>query len=349
VISGLALSEPLTVFLSADLLATQLSGSISVTYPAGSPNYGTPATGNFAPAGTVTIDKEMISYTGVTNNTFTGITRGCYGTPIEDHFNGNQLTNLAYFIKVKADTLVGETPAAWGVVRVDLTPPSAPTNVTPSTQKTHIPATQGVYELQWGVSTDYESGVFQYQIQERMDANPVWKTVDVVPGSRFSDNIGSGVAHDLNGNSISNNPRPQGHFYYYRIRAENNAGSWGAWSAISLPAETGVPTEVISSVSNYPNPVDTRRGGPESKTTIVYILNQNASVTITLYDLLGYQVFSWSFQPGENGGSMGANAVLWDGTNGSGFKVAKGGYIAQIKVQSEKGLVTAIRKIGVIH
>ena len=90
-------------------------------------------------------------------------------------------------------------------------------------------------------------------------------------------------------------------------------------------------------------------GGVEGKTNIVYILNQDAEVTISLYDLLGYQVISWTFQPGSEGGREGANRVPWDGSNEMGQKVAKGGYIAQIKVKSDRGVVTTTRKIGIIH
>ena len=81
----------------------------------------------------------------------------------------------------------------------------------------------------------------------------------------------------------------------------------------------------------------------------MYILNQDAEVTISLYDLLGYQVAQWTFSAGSEGGKQGANRVPWDGTNGTGSKVSKGGYLAQIKVKSDKGVVTTIRKIGVIH
>ena len=107
--------------------------------------------------------------------------------------------------------------------------------------------------------------------------------------------------------------------------------------------------DVITNVSNYPNPFDSRKGGPEAETNIVYILNQDAQVTITLYDLLGYKVYEWTFSPSEEGGRKGANRVPWDGSNEAGQKVAKGGYIAYIKVQSDRGIVTTIRKIGVIH
>ncbi|MCX7716131.1 MAG: hypothetical protein N2Z73_01785, partial [Endomicrobia bacterium] len=92
--------------------------------------------------------------------------------------------------------------------------------------------------------------------------------------------------------------------------------------------------------------------GEEWKTYIVYVLNQDAEVTLTLYDLLGYKVKEWTFKAGQPGGKKGANKVPqegWDGTNEAGQKVAKGGYIAQIKVKSSKGVITAIRKIGVIR
>jgi hypothetical protein len=350
-IRGLALSEPLVVYLSEDLPASKGSGSIAVEFPEGHPkkNVANPTDG-FDRAGLLTIGEEIISYTDKTQNSFIGITRGVKETPVEDHFKGQQLTNNAYFFKVKAETdLAGETPQKWGVVRIDLTPPSSPSGVLPGPAKTGIPAEEGKYEVSWTHARDFESGVEVYEIQERSDTNPVWKTVEIVAGDRFSINIGDGYAKDELGNNIVDQPREKGHFYYYRIRAKNAAGSWGPWSEQSAPAATSLPSEIISSVSNYPNPVDTRKGGEEAKTNIVYILNQDAEVTITLYDLLGYEVMTWTFSPGSEGGRKGANRVQWDGSNGSGDKVAKGGYIAQIRVKSDRGIVTAIRKIGVIH
>ena len=78
----------------------------------------------------------------------------------------------------------------------------------------------------------------------------------------------------------------------------------------------------------------------------------DAQVDITIYDLLGYRVMAWSFPAGSPGGEQGPNTVPaggWDGTNESGQKVSKGGYLAQIKVGGSKGSTTVIRKIGVIH
>jgi flagellar hook assembly protein FlgD len=105
-------------------------------------------------------------------------------------------------------------------------------------------------------------------------------------------------------------------------------------------------------VTNYPNPVDTRKGGLEGRTFISYLLASDAQVDITVYDLLGYRVMHWNFQAATEGGKQGPNNVPlggWDGTNEAGQKVSKGGYLAQIKVGGSKGSTTVIRKIGVIH
>jgi flagellar hook assembly protein FlgD len=82
---------------------------------------------------------------------------------------------------------------------------------------------------------------------------------------------------------------------------------------------------------------------------ITYTLNANSDVTITIYDELGYLVKTISCASGNQGGFSGLNFVPWDGRNDAGVLVAKGGYIARIRVKSPGGAATAIRKIGVIH
>ena len=44
------------------------------------------------------------------------------------------------------------------------------------------------------------------------------------------------------------------------------------------------------------------KGGAEGKTYITYTLSDNAEVTITLYDLLGYVVREFKFTSGADGG-----------------------------------------------
>jgi len=118
----------------------------------------------------------------------------------------------------------------------------------------------------------------------------------------------------------------------------------------TLPASSvSMPQEVISQVTNYPNPFDSRKPGLEGETAIAYSLAQDAKVSMVLYDLLGRRVREWSFPSGDMGGRLGSNQVLWDGTNETGQKVSKGGYIAEIQVETSSTTATVIRKIGVIH
>jgi hypothetical protein len=116
-----------------------------------------------------------------------------------------------------------------------------------------------------------------------------------------------------------------------------------------LPASGALPRPLISEVTNYPNPFDSRKSGAEGRTQIAYHLDQDAPVTVTLYDLMGFRVRRWQFSPGQNGGQSGTNTFPWDGTNESGQKVSKGGYLAQIEVDLPGAAVTVIRKIGLIH
>ena len=153
-------------------------------------------------------------------------------------------------------------------------------------------------------------------------------------------------------NNETGTARPAGNFYRWQIQTINGAGTASDWSTVSTTVNTGLPTEIISKVSNYPNPVDTRKGGLEGKTFITYLLASDADVTITVYDLLGYRVMNWHYPAGSVGGSVGPNTVPpngWDGTNEAGQKVSKGGYLAQISASGSAGSSTIIRKIGVIH
>jgi len=100
-----------------------------------------------------------------------------------------------------------------------------------------------------------------------------------------------------------------------------------------------LPSEEVE-VRNRPNPF---RAGKE-ETLIEYNLKQPSNVTITIYDLLGQQVWRKSYRAGENGGRE-VNSVPWDGRNLSGEVVGNGGYFCRIWVEKEKRHM--LRKIAV--
>jgi hypothetical protein len=117
--------------------------------------------------------------------------------------------------------------------------------------------------------------------------------------------------------------------------------------ALSVAAVLPIP--LIQSVTNAPNPFDSRRGGLEGQTQLSFVLVADSTVQVTVYDLFGFKVREWGFRPGEEGGRAGQNNVVWDGTNAMGQHVSKGGYIARIVVTTAAGTSTTRRKIGVIH
>jgi hypothetical protein len=110
-----------------------------------------------------------------------------------------------------------------------------------------------------------------------------------------------------------------------------------------------LPQPLVTDFSNAPNPFDSRRASLAGQTQISYQLAKDAKVSLEIFDLLGHKVCGWTYLPGMNGGRQGANTLLWDGTNASGQKVSKGGYLAEIVIETPETTVTAIRKIGVIH
>jgi hypothetical protein len=244
-------------------------------------------------------------------------------------FNVQSFTSDPY-----ANDLVYNSDIGYGEFRVDIHPPSSPGAPVPD--QYHKKVAMLSYNVNWTQAQDnvssVESGVAQYQLQERKDTSPVWKTVEYVSG---------------NSNNVFFKDKEAGHFYYYRVRAQDNAGNWGDWSEISEAAMTGLPSKVLSEVSNYPNPARFDKG--DNQTIITYILKEDAEVEIILYDMMGYLVKKWEFEKSQLGGKMGMNQFPWYGKNDDGSSVAKGGYILRIKVKSSEGTVEETRKIGIIR
>lgn len=100
-------------------------------------------------------------------------------------------------------------------------------------------------------------------------------------------------------------------------------------------------SEGFKALTNYPNPFDSR----VQATTILFSLETDSVVSARIYDLFGNIVRDYNF--GAVG--RGPNRLVWDGTNESGDKVAKGGYICVMEIANDRTRVLASRKIGVIH
>ncbi|MEA3506196.1 MAG: fibronectin type III domain-containing protein, partial [Elusimicrobiota bacterium] len=218
--------------------------------------------------------------------------------------------------------------------RVDLNPPTNPSQPIPQqiTQDTELTD----YNVNWGAASDnatgVESGVALYEVQERKDTSPVWKTIATPAGDRLN---------------IFIQDKEPGSFYYYRVRARDEAGNWSAWSEVSEAAATGLPEKAIDQVSNYPNPARFDLG--DEYTRITYRLKYDSRVDVYLYDMMGHLVKEWNFESGEEGGGKkGPNSFDWYGKNARGSDVAKGGYLLRIVARTPEGVVEETRRIAII-
>jgi hypothetical protein len=217
--------------------------------------------------------------------------------------------------------------------RVDLNPPTNPSQPIPQqiTQDTELTD----YNVNWGAASDnatgVESGVARYEVQERKDTSPVWKTIATPAGDKL--------------NMFIQDKEP-GSFYYYRVRAQDEAGNWSAWSEVSEAAATGLPEKAIDQVSNYPNPARFDLG--DEYTRITYRLKYDSRVDVYLYDMMGHLVREWNFESGEEGGKKGPNSFDWYGKNARGSDVAKGGYLLRIVARTPEGTVEETRRIAII-
>ncbi|OGR88474.1 MAG: hypothetical protein A3A86_03720 [Elusimicrobia bacterium RIFCSPLOWO2_01_FULL_60_11] len=131
--------------------------------------------------------------------------------------------------------------------------------------------------------------------------------------------------------------------------SENKLGRWVILASLGLLTSgmlfaLGERGTLLEGLTNYPNPFNSRA----EATFIAYTLPTDQPVKVRIYDLFGYRVKEFNFAPGEMGARLGQNRISWDGTDETGQKVAKGGYVCQVTVEGDQP-VRGIRKIGVIH
>ncbi|HAR63600.1 MAG TPA: hypothetical protein DCS13_09070, partial [Candidatus Margulisbacteria bacterium] len=219
---------------------------------------------------------------------------------------------------------------------VDLTPPKSA-----SDKKIHVysSVSEGSsnnavvsHALDWNPYLDEESGIKCHEVWQSTGFEPKWINVAIVTGNK---------------SILQLTDREKNSTYYYKIRAINNADNPSDFDLVSDPTNTSYPGELISKISNYPNPFDSR----QKLTTITYFLSKDITVTIKIFDALGHVVSEKEYNAGSNGGQKGTNKITWDGTNDNGKKVGKGGYIMYINPVGIEatGYIALPWIIGVIH
>src|SRR5262249_44669081 len=93
-------------------------------------------------------------------------------------------------------------------------------------------------------------------------------------------------------------------------------------------------------VTNFPNPFHP----PQQSTTIIYKLDDVATVTLRIFTLGGAPVLERTFARGATGGSVGENSFAWDGRNGQGDVVGSGGYPILIEAPGGGSTLPVIRR-----
>jgi hypothetical protein len=346
--AGMALAGKVTNVALSPGHITKLTSRIEVN----SSSFSVLSTEGFATEGIAYVGNEIMLVNRLDDRTFRIVERGVQGSFKGPHTAwGEAVSDRGYVLSVRGRLPDGTyVPSVNGspvlIYRLDTTYPSVPGM--PQPQVPVGTASGQTYTLKWAASSDSESNVMSYEIQERKGTSPVWKTVAAIPGFKTGGAVNN--IYTVGDPAVpGETPRELGTYYTYRVRSWNFAGLASAWSEVSTPAGTTIGEELLSRVSSYPNPVDLRKGGVEGRVDITYTLNDNAEVTMTIYDLLGYVVKEFRFSSGGPGGQLGPNHVLWDGKNGLGGTVSKGGYIVRVKASSPKGSKVILRKIGVIH
>lgn len=110
---------------------------------------------------------------------------------------------------------VGNFSRAIATPRIDISPPDAPGTVTEGLTDIDFNDT-GTYTVYWGTSTDEQSEVIEYAVQERVGTEGTWGTLSTTTSLYY---------HILG--------KTAGKVYYYRVRAKNEAELWGTWSNTS--------------------------------------------------------------------------------------------------------------------
>jgi hypothetical protein len=101
-------------------------------------------------------------------------------------------------------------------------------------------------------------------------------------------------------------------------------------------------------IVNYPNPF----GYNQPTTTIRYVLSQDATVNLTIYDLFGNPVWHREYTPGTEGGRRGPvpNSITWGGKNEKGREVGSGTYVLRIVATSgAETIANLTRRIAVVR
>jgi hypothetical protein len=107
-----------------------------------------------------------------------------------------------------------------------------------------------------------------------------------------------------------------------KLQATDRSGICNTWEGNALYVESSGPAKLQGIPLNYPNPF-----APGTTTQIGYTLTKAATIQLSIYDLMGTQIFKRTYPSGTEGGDTGYNTVSWDGKTDAGVTCGYGIYI----------------------
>jgi len=94
----------------------------------------------------------------------------------------------------------------------------------------------------------------------------------------------------------------------------------------------GGPLRLIGEAITYPSPFDINK---DKNVTIQYTLSSNGNIDIYLVNVGGERIKKMSFMAGQEGGTAGANKVVWDGVSDQGGFTGNAIYLGTIVARDE--------------
>ncbi|MCX5751149.1 MAG: Ig-like domain-containing protein [Candidatus Saganbacteria bacterium] len=107
-----------------------------------------------------------------------------------------------------------------------------------------------------------------------------------------------------------------------KLLATDLSGNPNTWEGCALYVQSSGTAKLQGAPLNFPNPF-----APGTTTQIGYSLTKAATIQLSIYDLMGTQLFKRTYSAGTEGGDVGYNKVSWDGKTDSGVTCGYGIYI----------------------
>jgi hypothetical protein len=171
----------------------------------------------FPSANTIRIEDELITYTGITSTSFTGCTRGAYGTLSASHTSGTAVSGV--------QAIAANTAKAMHLSNTDMA-----NNITLQNGSQLKVTVAGVYNLQW-------SGQFENSDTAIHNAS-VWLRVN---GTDVLGTRGDLAIHNTHGANIHGQAIPAWN-YFVRLAANDYVELWWSNDDQAITMQTYPPT-----------------------------------------------------------------------------------------------------------